>query len=64
MAYYAVYAVTVLVSTIRLIPAGQGRRAADRLRRFITFGAGSLAAILVLFWPVVQRILSYSYETH
>ena len=64
VAYYAVYAVTVLVSTIRLIPAGQGRRAADRLRRFITFGAGSLAAILVLFWPVVQRILSYSYETH
>ena len=64
VSYYLVYALTVAGSTALLIGKGQGGQALDRIRRLITFGAGSLAAILVLFWPIVQKILSYSYETH
>ena len=64
VSYYLVYAVTVAGSTILLIGRGRGGQAVDRIRRLITFGAGSLAAILVLFWPIVRKILSYSYESH
>ena len=64
VSYYLVYAVTVAGSTILLIGRGRGGQVVDRIRRLITFGAGSLAAILVLFWPIVRKILSYSYESH
>lgn len=64
VAYYAVYAVTVLAGSVRLIQEGDGRRAADRLRGLITFGAGSVAAMIILFWPIVQHILTYSYSTY
>ena len=64
VSYYAVYTVTLLAGSVQLIRAGEGRRAADRLRRFITFGAGSVAGIIILFWPVVQHILAYGYAEH
>ena len=64
VSYYLVYAVMVAGSTILLIGRGRGGQVVDRIRRLITFGAGSLAAILVLFWPIVRKILSYSYESH
>ena len=62
--YFLIYSVTVLGGTVRLALQGDGRRAADRLRGFITFAAGSLAAVLVLFRPIVARILAYGYAEH
>ena len=62
--YYAVYAVTVVAGTVRLGRSGSGRAAGDRIRGLITFGAGSVAAMIILFWPIVQRVLTYSYAEH
>ncbi len=64
VSYYLVYAVTVLAGCVLLTRRGEGRRAADRLRRLVTFGAGSLAAMIILLWPVVQHIVAYSYAEH
>ena len=61
LAYYAVYAVTVAAGAAGLARHRQGRRAADRIRGLVTFGAGSVAAAIVLFWPVLQHLISYSY---
>ena len=62
--YYAVYAVTVVAGAVRLGRSGRGRAAGDRIRGLITFGAGSVAAMIILFWPIVQRVLTYSYAEH
>ena len=62
--YYAVYAVTVVAGAVRLGRSGSGRAAGDRIRGLITFGAGSVAAMIILFWPIVQRVLTYSYAEH
>ena len=64
VSYYAVYAATVLAGAVRLGRAGRGRAAGDRIRGLITFGAGSVAAMIILFWPIVQKVLSYSYAEH
>lgn len=61
LAYYAVYAVTVAAGAAGLARHRQDRRAADRIRGLVTFGAGSVAAAIVLFWPVLQHLISYSY---
>ena len=44
LAYYAVYAVTVAAGAAGLARHRQGRRAADRIRGLVIFGAGSVAA--------------------
>ena len=62
--YYAVYAVTVLAGAVRLGRAGSGRAVGDRIRGLITFGAGSVAAMIVLFRPIVVKVLTYSYAEH
>ena len=62
--YYAVYAVTVVAGAVRLGRSGHGRAAGDRIRWLVTFGAGSVAAMIVLFRPIVVKVLTYSYAAH
>ena len=62
--YYAVYAVTVVAGAVRLGRSGHGRAAGDRIRWLVTFGAGSVAAMIILLWPIVFRVLTYSYAAH
>ena len=64
VSYYMVYAVTVLAGVAQLAARGQRGAPGVRLRGLITFGAGSLAAMLILFQPVVLRVLGYGYAEH
>ncbi len=59
--YYFAYAVLVLVSSVRIARAGQKKQALLRVRNLVLFGLMSMAAMLVLLWPMVSRILAYSY---
>ena len=62
--YYAAYVLLVAFSCRRLARAGQKAEARRRLRTLVRFGLGSLAALLVLLWPMVHKILTYSYADH
>ena len=59
--YYFAYAVLVLVSSVRIARAGQKKQALLQVRNLVLFGLMSMAAMLVLLWPMVSRILGYSY---
>lgn len=38
--------------------------AVRRARNLVLFGAGSVVAMLMLLWPMVRHILTYSYASH
>ena len=59
--YYFAYAVLVLVSSARTARAGQKKQALLQVRNLVLFGLMSMVAMLVLLWPMVSRILAYSY---
>ena len=59
--YYFAYAVLVLVSSVRIARAGQKKQALLQVRNLVLFGLMSMAAMLVLLWPMVSRILGYDY---
>ena len=59
--YYFAYAVLVLVSSARTARAGQKKQALLQVRNLVLFGLMSMVAMLVLLWPMVSRILGYSY---
>ena len=59
--YYFAYAVLVLVSSARIACAGQKKQALVQARNLVLFGLMSMVAMLVLLWPMVSRILGYSY---
>ena len=59
--YYFSYALLVLVSSIRTARAGHKRPAFVQLRNLMLFGLVSLAAMVVLLWPIVRHILGFDY---
>ena len=59
--YYFSYAVLVLVSSFKTGKAGRKREALLQVRNLVLFGLLSLAAMVILLWPMVSRILHYSY---
>ena len=59
--YYFAYAVLVLVSSVRTARAGQKKQALLQVRNLVLFGLMSMVAMLILLWPMVSRILAYSY---
>lgn len=59
--YYFAYAVLVLVSSARIAHAGQKKQALLQVRNLVLFGLMSMVAMLILLWPMVSRILAYSY---
>ena len=59
--YYFAYAVLVLVSSARTARAGQKKQALLQVRNLVLFGLMSMVAMLILLWPMVSRILAYSY---
>ena len=59
--YYFAYAVLVLVSSVRIARAGQKKQALLQVRNLVLFGLMSMVAMLILLWPMVSRILAYSY---
>ena len=59
--YYFSYALLVLVSSIRTARAGHKHPAFVQLRNLILFGLVSLAAMVVLLWPIVRHILGFDY---
>ena len=59
--YYFAYAVLVLVSSLRIARAGQKKQARAQVRNLVLFGLMSMAAMLILLWPMVRKILGYDY---
>lgn len=62
--YYFCYAALVFAGCGRLARAGQKAEAKRRALRLTLFGAGSIAAMMLLLWPLVRHILQYSYSSH
>ena len=59
--YYFSYALLVLVSSIRTARAGHKHPSFVQLRNLMLFGLVSLAAMVVLLWPIVRHILGFDY---
>ena len=59
--YYFSYALLVLVSSIRTARAGHKHPAFVQLRNLMLFGLVSLAAMVVLLWPIVRHVLGFDY---
>ena len=59
--YYFAYAALVLVSSLRTARAGQKKQARAQVRNLVLFGLMSMAAMLILLWPMVRKILGYDY---
>ena len=59
--YYFAYAALVLVSSLRTARAGQKKQALLQVRNLVLFGLMSMAAMLVLLWPMVRKILGFDY---
>ena len=59
--YYFAYAALVLVSSVRTARAGQKPQALMQVRNLVLFGLMSMAAMLILLWPMVRKILGYDY---
>lgn len=61
VSYYFAYAVLVVVRSLRTARAGQKRQALLQVRNLMLFGLCSMAAMVVLLWPMVRHILAYNY---
>ena len=59
--YYFAYAVLVLVSSVKIAKAGQKQDAFLQVRNLVLFGLMSMAAMVILLWPMVSHILGYGY---
>ena len=59
--YYFAYAVLVLVSSIRTARAGQKHEGIVQVRNLVLFGLMSMAAMVILLWPMVSHIIGYDY---
>lgn len=58
--YYFAYALSLLVGSVRLTSTDK-KLALRRVRNLVLFGLASLAAMLVLLWPMVSKILAFDY---
>lgn len=61
VSYYFVYVVVFAAECVRLWRQGEQPEALRRARRLAVFGLGSLAAMGLLFWPLIRHILGYDY---
>ena len=59
--YYFAYAVLVLVSSVKIAKAGRKQDAILQVRNLVLFGLMSMAAMVILLWPMVSHILGYGY---
>mgnify|MGYP004555433301 FL=1 len=59
--YYFAYAVLVLVSSVKIAKAGRKQDAFLQVRNLVLFGLMSMAAMVILLWPMVSHILGYGY---
>ena len=59
--YYFAYAVLVLVSSVKIAKAGRKQDAFLQARNLVLFGLMSMAAMVILLWPMVSHILGYGY---
>ena len=58
--YYFAYALSLLVGSARLARTDKAL-AFRRVRNLVLFGLASLAAMLILLWPMVSKILAFDY---
>ena len=59
--YYFAYALLVLVSSVKTAKAGQKHEGFVQVRNLVLFGLMSMAAMVILLWPMVSHILGYGY---
>lgn len=59
--YYFAYALLVILGSVRLAKQGDKTVVLRRCRNLIGFGVAALAAMLLLLWPMVSKILSFDY---
>ena len=59
--YYFSYALLLFVSSAKLAKQGQKGLALRRVRNLILFGVCAMAAMVVLLWPIVSKILAINY---
>ena len=60
--YYFSYALLLFVSSAKLAKQGQKGLALRRVRNLILFGVCAMAAMVVLLWPMVSKILAFNYS--
>ena len=60
--YYFSYALLLFVSSAKLAKQGQKDLALRRVRNLILFGVCAMAAMVVLLWPMVSKILAFNYS--
>ena len=60
--YYFSYALLLFVSSAKLAKQGQKALALRRVRNLILFGVCAMAAMVVLLWPMVSKILAFNYS--
>ena len=60
--YYFSYALLLFVSSTKLAKQGQKGLALRRVRNLILFGICAMAAMVVLLWPMVSKILAFNYS--
>lgn len=59
--YCFAYVLLLAVSSILLAKNGQQHRAVRRMVRLVVFGLCAAAAMVVLLWPMVRKILGFDY---
>ena len=60
--YYFSYALLVFLSSGKLAKQGEKALALRRVRNIILFGLCAMAAMVVLLWPMVSKILAFDYS--
>lgn len=59
--YYFAYVLLLVVGCVRLAKGGAVSAALRRGKNLILFGLASVAAMVILLWPMVSHILTYNY---
>ena len=60
--YYFPYAIFLFLSSAKLAKQGEKTAAVRRIKNLVLFGICALVGMLVLLWPMVQKILAYNYS--
>ena len=59
--YYFAYVLLLIAGCVRLAKGGAVSAALRRGKNLILFGLASVAAMVILLWPMVSHILTYNY---
>ena len=59
--YYFAYVLLLVAGCVRLAKDGAVSAALRRGKNLILFGLASVAAMVILLWPIVSQILTYNY---